>query len=262
MLNKNQLDIARRAAIERRSTGPSIGTMHRFYLPSIDISGNVIEIDDHRVIYQLTKVLRMKAGKKIAVFDENHNEYVVEILEINRRRILANQLEPIHRETESTLNLSLYQAIPKKPALFEWVIQKATEIGVSHIYPLLTQRTEKHRLSKFERMQIIAIEAAEQSRRTRIPVIHHPVNFNEVVKKFTNQVYIGYEYESGQKLIDLLPTIRQQKTVHLMIGPEGGFEQVEIDFAEGEGAHLFTLGPRILRTETAAISSLSLIMLT
>jgi 16S rRNA (uracil1498-N3)-methyltransferase len=234
--------------------------MHRFYIKSPDISKNVLDISDQRIIFQLTKVLRMKTGSRFNVFDESGRERAVEVLEINRHNALCNILEDVKRKTESEIEVNLYQAIPKKPALFELVIQKATEIGVSQIYPLITNRTENNRLSKFDRMQTIAIEATEQSRRTRIPVIHHSVAFNDVIEKIKN-AYVAYEYEKSKNLSDYLPIIRKAKIANIFIGPEGGFEQKEIDFASENKASLFTFGPRILRTETAAISALSIILL-
>lgn len=235
--------------------------MHRFYLPSPDITASVIEITDQRVLFQLNKVLRMKPGKQIKIFDENGNENRIEILEINRKKLLGNVIEKVERQTEPNIDVHLYQAIPKKTALFELVIQKATEIGVTHIYPLVTHRTEKHRLSKFERMQSIAIEATEQSRRLKVPIIHHPVAFRDTIEKVAHQAYIGYEYEDSKKLMDYLPQIQKDGVAHLFIGPEGGFEQDEIDFAIKQKANLFTLGPRILRTETAAVVSLGMMLL-
>ena len=207
----------------------------------------------------MNKVLRMKQGKRFSVFNDLEREWLIEILEIDRRKVIGNVIEPIQRNTEPDLEVHLYQAIPQKTALFEMVIQKATEIGVSHIYPLITDRTEKHRLSKFDRLMTIAIEASEQSSRTKIPVIHHPVNFNDEVKKENS--YVAFEYEEKKSLQDYMPRIKKEGMARIFIGPEGGFEQKEIDYAISKKANLFTFGPRILRTETASISALSIILL-
>jgi len=240
--------------------GPQSEIMQRFYIPSPDIQKNIIEIREPRIVFQTNKVLRMRTGSKFSIFDEKGKEVVVEALEIDRRKIIGNVMETVERHTESVLDIHLYQAIPKKTALFEMVVQKATEIGVNHIYPLITARTEKKRLSKFERLQMIAIEAAEQSRRTHIPVIHHPVNFSEAVRK-NQPAYLAYEYEEKKSLSDYLPVIQKQKKAHFFIGPEGGFDQKEIDLAIRNQANCFTFGPRILRTETAAIAALSIVLL-
>ncbi len=234
--------------------------MHRFYLPSPDIANSIIEIADKRIVHQMNKVLRMKMGKRFTIFDSTQKEWIIEILEINSKKIIGNIIELIKRRTEPKLEVHLYQAIPKKPALFELVIQKATEIGVAHIYPLITKRTEKHRLSKFNRMQMIATEATEQSRRLKIPAIHHPVNFEEVITT-KKPAYLAFEYEEKTMLSKHIKAIHKQKEVHLFIGPEGGFEQAEIDLATKNQSQPFSLGSRILRTETAAIASLSMILL-
>lgn len=235
-------------------------SMQRFYIPSPDIQQKVIEIRDQRILFQANKVLRMKMGSQFSVFNEKGKEVLVEVLEIDRRKIIGNVLEPILRNTESELTVAIYQAIPKKVALFELIVQKATELGVAEIFPLITKRTEKHRLGKFERIQLIAIEAAEQCNRTRIPLIHHPVSFDDVIQKI-DAVYLAYENEEGKTLHDFLPAIRKSKKANLFIGPEGGFAALEISLAEKADAKIYSLGPRILRTETAAIASLSQVLI-
>ncbi len=157
--------------------------MQRFYIKSPDIQDKVIAIEDQNIVFQACKVLRMRPGSRFAVFDGNGKEFMVEALKVDNKKILGNVIEEIKNNTESDIEVHLYQAIPKKPALFELVVQKATEIGAYSIYPLITNRTEKHRIGKFDRLLKIAIEATEQSRRTKIPTIHHPVNFEDIVGK-------------------------------------------------------------------------------
>ena len=233
--------------------------MHRFYLEKPDISRNLVTITDKRIVHQTSRVLRMWNDDEFRIFDENGNEHLVKIIEINQRKILARVIGPIENNAEPSINVSLYQAIPKKPALFELVIQKATEIGVTAIYPLITERTEKRRLGKFDRMLAIAMEATEQCGRVKVPLIHHPINFEDVIGHVKN-AYIGYEYE-GKKFLSDYKDMYKEKDIQIIIGPEGGFSQKEIELAEKSSAKPFTLGPRILRTETAAIAALSLALL-
>ena len=233
--------------------------MHRFYLEKPDISRNLVTITDKRIVHQTSRVLRMWKDDEFRIFDENGNEHLVKIIEINQRKILARIIGPIENNAEPSINVSLYQAIPKKPALFELVIQKATEIGVTAIYPLITERTEKRRLGKFDRMLAIAMEATEQCGRVKVPLIHHPINFEDVIGHVKN-AYIGYEYE-GKKFLSDYKDMYKEKDIQIIIGPEGGFSQKEIELAEKSSAKPFTLGPRILRTETAAIAALSLALL-
>ncbi|MBN2087898.1 16S rRNA (uracil(1498)-N(3))-methyltransferase [Candidatus Peregrinibacteria bacterium] len=234
--------------------------MQRFYLQSPKINRNLVEITDKRICHQTSKVLRMWKDDEFRIFDEKGSEHLVKIIEISQKKVLAQVIGPIENNTEPSVNVSLYQAIPKKPALFELVIQKATEIGASAIYPLITERTEKRRLGKFDRMLAIAMEATEQCGRSKVPVIHHPINFDEVISKSKN-AYIGYEYEGKKFLSDYGDELYKGGEVQIIIGPEGGFSQQEIELAEKSDAKPFTLGPRILRTETAAIASLSLVLL-
>ncbi len=233
--------------------------MHRFYIPSPDIRKTLLEITDPRVVFQCSKVLRMRTGSQFSVFGDDGKEFSVELVEMDRKHIVANVIEELKRNTEPEIEVHLYQAIPKKPALLELVIQKATELGVSHIYPMITRRTERQHLSKFDRRNLIAIEATEQSGRIKVPLIHHAVNFDEAVE--AENSYVAYESEGKKTLSDYLPEIRKNKIARIFIGPEGGFDQKEIDEAIAKGAKPFTMGTRILRTETAAIAACSLVLL-
>lgn len=218
-----------------------------------------MEISENRITHQASKVLRMWKDDFFHVFDEK-KEYLVQIEEINKRKIVAKKVQEVENHADSATRVSLYQAIPKKPALFELILQKATEIGVTDIYPLVTERTEKRRMSKFDRLQLIALEATEQCGRMKIPTIHHPVNFEEVAGKLSNG-FIAYEYEGGKYLSDYADELKYATEIQLIIGPEGGLSESEMGLAKESKLHSFTLGPRILRTETAAIAALSLLML-
>ncbi len=215
---------------------------------------------DERVVFQAGKVLRMWKGDKFHLFNDKAQEFAVEVLDVNRRQILVNVLEAVENKTEPKLKVSLYQAIPKKPALFELVVQKATEIGVHEIFPLITERTEKRHMTKFERLAVIAMEAAEQCGRLHIPTLHHPVAFEDVAPKLKN-AYMAYEYETKTYLPDYSEAIGKSKEIQMIIGPEGGLSQKEVEIAKKAGIKTFTFGARILRTETAAISALSLVLL-
>lgn len=232
--------------------------MQRFHLPSIDFQSDSFEITENRIVYQAGKVLRMWKDDLFHIFD-GEKEYVVQIEDINKRMIRVKKIQEVKNDAEPHIEISLYQSIPKKPALFEMVVQKATELGVSDIYPLITDRTENRRMSKFDRLKLIAMEATEQCGRIRIPTIHHPVNYEEVVEKMTNG-YIAYEYEERQCLGAYADKLKGASEAQVIIGPEGGLSEREVSMAkESPNIHSFTLGPRILRTETAAIATLALI---
>jgi 16S rRNA (uracil1498-N3)-methyltransferase len=233
--------------------------VHRFYLPSLVLRGEHLIIEENRIVFQCGKVLRMRTDDFFHVFD-GHEEWLVQIEEINKKRIVTKKVQVIENRAEPKVKISLYQAIPKKPALFELVVQKATEIGVSEIFPLVTERTEKHRMSKFQRLEVIAMEAAEQCGRMHIPVIRHPADFEEIIGKLSNG-FIAYEYEGTKYLADYEKDLKGAKEIQVIIGPEGGLSEAEIELAKESSVKPFTFGPRILRTETAAISALSLMML-
>lgn len=233
--------------------------MHRFYLQSLELKGEHLIIEEHRIVFQCGKVLRMRTGDFFQVFD-GQKEWLVQIEEINPKRIITKKVQDIQNKAEPKVKVSLYQAIPKKPALFELVVQKATEIGVSEIFPLVTERTEKHRLGKFQRLEAIAMEATEQCGRMKIPVIRHPAYFNEIIGKLSNG-FIAYEYEGSKHLADYEKDLKGAFDIQLIIGPEGGLTEGEIEIAKASSVKPFTMGTRILRTETAAIAALSLMML-
>ncbi len=230
--------------------------MHRFYLPSPDVRENILTVREAHRLHQMSRVLRMKPGDLFSFFNDKGEEHSVRVLELKRDSLIAQVLEKLERQTESLVEVSLYQAIPKKTALFELIVQKATELGVHHLYPLVTERTEKRRLSKFERLVTIAVEATEQSNRLRVPVIHHPVSFESALEQARNG-YLGYEFQEQIDLLDYGKSITETGAVQIFIGPEGGFSQKEVIKAKNAGVKLFTLGPRILRTETAAMASLA-----
>ncbi|MFH0820611.1 MAG: RsmE family RNA methyltransferase [Candidatus Peregrinibacteria bacterium] len=230
--------------------------MHRFYIPSLDLTTDTVSIVDPHRVHQIARVLRMRPGELLSVFDGRGEEREIKILEVTSHQVLGQRLERLIRRTEPSVQVSLYQAIPKKTALFEWVVEKATELGVSAIYPLITERTEKRRMSKFERLERIAIESTEQCNRLRVPLIHHPISFETAFLQAKNG-YLAYEFEEGMDLLDYGKALMTGNALQLFIGPEGGFSQKEVNAAKKAGIKIYSLGSRILRTETAAIASLS-----
>lgn len=208
----------------------------------------------------MNKVLRMKSGDFFHVFNQTEGEFLLQIESIDKKKLTAKRIQAIENKAEPQLEVSLYPSLPKKPALFEWIVQKATEIGVSHIVPLITQRTQNRRLAKLERLQLIALEATEQCGRLKIPTLHPPVAFEEVLPKLSNP-YLAYEFEREFYLQDYGDKLYKKQELQLIIGPEGGFSEREISLAKKHKIPSFSLGPRILRMETAAIMALGLVLL-
>ncbi|MBI5412165.1 16S rRNA (uracil(1498)-N(3))-methyltransferase [Candidatus Peregrinibacteria bacterium] len=239
--------------------------MHRFFVPDLRIQDRLATLSAPALVHQLHRVLRMRAGGKFALFDGHEAvDHLMTIVEIDALAVQVQLLESRPNLSESSRTIHLFQAIPKKPALFDLILQKATEIGVTHFYPLITERTENRKLSKLERRQAIVVEATEQCGRARVPQIHSPIAFADAISHVGTQNFaslLGYEFAKGHSLLDLWPLIEKQREIALFIGPEGGFTEKEIELAEQQQTKIFSLGKRILRVETASIAALSLLLL-
>ncbi|PIQ78039.1 hypothetical protein COV82_01965 [Candidatus Peregrinibacteria bacterium CG11_big_fil_rev_8_21_14_0_20_46_8] len=227
--------------------------MQRFFLEPQNSGSDTVSIDDRETIEQMRRVLRMQPGAKFIALDNSGDEFVCELQEIGKVAH-AKIVERRKNTAEPDVELTLYQALPKKIALFEMVLQKATEIGVAKFVPLITRRTERGELPKRERMQKILKEAAEQSERGKIPELSEPVEFEDVIKKDS---IILAERSQGERL----ERAASGTKIDLFVGPEGGFTQEELSLAQERGALFASLGPRILRTETAGIVASGILLL-
>ncbi|MFT8313366.1 MAG: 16S rRNA (uracil(1498)-N(3))-methyltransferase [Clostridium sp.] len=240
--------------------------MHKFFVPENNIKDNIAIItgDDVKHIY---KVLRLKIGDKININNCIGKEFLGEIKSIDKALITCNIIENININNESNIKIHLYQGLPKAVKL-ELIIQKATELGVMSVTPVITERViVKNELSeskKIERWNKIALEACKQSKRTIVPEVKNIIKFNDFLKEVENfdLVVIPYENEKNQGIKNMIANLKGKKinTIAIMVGPEGGFEEEEIKKLKEIGAYIVTLGPRILRTETAGFVCSSLLM--
>jgi len=209
--------------------------------------------------HYLLHVLRIKIGNNIRLFNGLDGEWLGETTAVSKKS-LEISLKSQTREQITSNNLWLCCA-PIKKAHFEYMIEKATELGVAHIQPLLTARTQIREVN-IERCQAIATEAAEQSERLDIPLIHPPVSLQHFIKDEHRDAHVIVCAEYGDALpinyaLQNLASNPKQKTI-IVTGPEGGFAPEEFDELRKISAALFVrLGPRILRADTAAISALS-----
>ena len=240
--------------------------MYHFYVEPDAVSENTARITGGDVNH-IKNVLRMHTGEEIMILDGNGMEYRCEIEAISDE-ILARILEAKKTEAELSVRLLLFQGLPKKDKM-ELIIQKAVELGVSEIIPVLTKRTvvkledKKKEQKKLERWQTIAEAAAKQSGRGIIPKVCEAVKFSEAVKQAEalEEALIPYELAEGMdEARERIRGLHGKKTIGIFIGPEGGFEEDEIALAVKSGIHPITLGKRILRTETAGLCILSVIM--
>lgn len=240
--------------------------MHKFFVDKENIQENNITIqgDDVKHIY---KVLRLEEGDKICINDCDGQEYLAEINDITKSEVLANIIEKVDINNESPIEVYLYQGMPKS-AKMDLIVQKNTELGIKEITPIITERvvvkTELKEFKKVDRWNRIALEACKQSKRSLIPIINTPIEFNDLLEqlKAMDLIVVPYENQEGHGIKKLVNNIKKEdiKKVAIIIGPEGGFEEEEILTLKEARANIVTLGPRILRTETAGFVCLSLLM--
>ncbi len=211
----------------------------------------------------ISKSLRMQIGDKLTVCDKNSTEYYCEISSIDSEKVELSVLEKKPTESEPKTSAVLYMAVPKSDKM-EFIVQKAVELGVSKIVPVLCARCisraeEKSMNKKIERYQKIAYEAAKQSGRGIIPEICERLTFKQALKDADKCDVKMLFYENGGN--DISNVINEKtKSVAMFIGCEGGFEPSEVELAKENGVFIATLGKRILRCETAPVTALSLVM--
>lgn len=202
-------------------------------------------------------VLRVKTGEIITVFDGLGFKYDCRILQINKKNFIAEKLSKAPYSVESPVSITLAQGITKGEKM-DFIIQKATELGVNKIIPLITERSQVRHTAKIERWRKIALSAAEQSCRGKAPEINEPVSLEGFLKgRHTGIIF--YEEETGKHLKQTLKNVRDFKEITLLVGPEGGFSKEEVTAAVEKGFLEASLGPRILRAETAAIKAISIV---
>lgn len=239
--------------------------MSRFFIDMNDIHDDVIQIKGEDVSH-IKKVLRLRCGDNIVLCDGMGKDYLVSIKESGQDCITTEVISSQPAGTESSLEITLYQGIPKSDKM-DFIIQKSIELGIRRIVPVSTERTIvkiddiKDAGKKVERWQKIALEAAKQCNRGMIPQIEMPVTFDGALElcRQADLAIIPYEKETESRLRSCISSAHP-RTVAVMIGPEGGFSEKEIEKAVTSGVRSVTLGPRILRTETAGIAVISILM--
>lgn len=230
--------------------------LHRF-IGNFNFSGYITEIADERTVRQITKVLRLKAGDEVILGDGRGREYVAEIKKIDPKKIYLLVRKENGSTTETGENrVILYSAILKREN-FELVVQKATEIGVSEIVPILTERTVKKQVRP-ERLHDIMREAAEQSGRRFIPKIREPIPFSQALDEIEGRDLAVLYDPAGAPFPGNTPVTSER--IRIFIGPEGGWSEKEKAEARAKNCISLCLGTRILRSETAAIVGLYLIL--
>lgn len=215
----------------------------------------------------IVNVLRMKTGEEFAVSCDGKSS-LCRLEEIGSDCVYGKIINEDFKDTELKIKIYLFQGLPKGDKM-ELIIQKCTELGVYEIIPTEMSRCvvkldQKKKASKLQRWQSIAESAAKQSKRNIIPAVTRVVTYNEMLAIISelDLMLVPYENEMGMKATKMaLDKIKPGMSVGILIGPEGGFEEKEIDAVKKAGAHIISLGERILRTETAAITATGMCML-
>ncbi len=239
--------------------------MPRFFVEANQINKDKIEITGQDVRH-IRDVLRLDYHALIEVCNGQGIDYDCVIEEINSETIVAKILEERFSKSEPKTKVILFQSLIKGDKI-EWVIQKSIEIGVNEIIPMQTtfcvskMDTSKKADAKINRWNKIAQSAAKQSGRGMIPEVARPVTFAKALElcEKMDLALIAYEKEDQKTLRSQLSGLAG-KTMGILIGPEGGFSKEEIEKAEKAGIKAITLGPRILRSETASITLVSNIL--
>ncbi|WMJ88617.1 16S rRNA (uracil(1498)-N(3))-methyltransferase [Anaerocolumna sp. MB42-C2] len=242
--------------------------MYRFYVEPNQIGEININITGSDVNH-IKNVLRMTPGDKIIICNGQGKDFYCIIKDESGSQITTEIQEVIDTDTELGGKLYLFQGIPKKDKM-ELIIQKAVELGVYEIIPVMTKRTvvkledKRKELKKLERWQSISASAAKQSGRGIIPKVTDTFTMKEAVSYAKNLDCKVIPYEKADDITNtrkIIESIKSNHSVGIFIGPEGGFEEQEIEQARNAGIIPITLGRRILRTETAGLAVLAMLML-
>lgn len=233
--------------------------MHRFYL-SAERPEKLTPEDAHHALH----VLRLSPGDQIEVFLSGIR-YLAEIASCDGDQVNISILHSLP-SAEPALHITLYQGLPKFDKM-EWIVQKAVELGASRVVPLEMSRCishpdEKSLAGKAERWRKIAREAGKQSGRSIVPEVSHPIRLNRLPDSgpLPDRIVVPWEDCRGTGPRSFVQTFPQLHSLGIVIGPEGGISPDEIRYLESIGCKAITLGPRILRTETAGLAAISAFM--
>ncbi|MBE5822184.1 MAG: 16S rRNA (uracil(1498)-N(3))-methyltransferase [Clostridiales bacterium] len=240
--------------------------MLKFFVKNEQVNEEIIEIIGQDAKH-MQKVLRLEVGEILNITDESRNTYKCSIVEFKDEKVICNILENVEEDNENKINISLFQCLAKFDKM-DYIIQKATELGIYDVYPVSSKRVvvkldEKGKVKKVERWQAISKEAAKQCKRTYIPEIKNVIFLKDICNLVPKYDIILVAYENDKSsLKKVLQEMKQNiQNIGIVIGPEGGFDESEIKLLnQYENVYLVSLGNRILRTETASISLISNIL--
>ena len=240
--------------------------MYQFFVEDAQISNGIVTIENEDVKH-IKNVLRLKCGEKVRISSNSGENYFGEIDTLADRMVLVRILEEHAANTELPNKIYLFQGLPKSDKL-EFIIQKGVGLGACEIIPVamkncVVKLDEKKASAKQTRWQEIAKSAAKQSKRSIIPTVRKPLSYREALEAAAalDVRLVPYENERGMAATkEAVEAVRPGQSIGIFIGPEGGFAEDEIALAKERGMQLVSLGRRILRTETAGLAMLSILM--
>ncbi len=240
--------------------------MYHFFVTPEQVKENQIWIEGSDVNH-IKNVLRMRVGEELEISDGNNQKYLCEIENLSPEQVCVRIKEKLVSDTELPSKIYLFQGLPKSDKM-ELIVQKAVELGVYEIIPVATKRAvvkldDKKAGKKVERWNTISEGGAKQSGRMLVPKVKAVMSYKEAIAYAgeLDVVLIPYELAEGmEETRKTIESILPGQSVGIFIGPEGGFEMQEVEYAIAHGAKAITLGKRILRTETAGLTTLSILM--
>jgi 16S rRNA (uracil1498-N3)-methyltransferase len=237
--------------------------MARFYVPHPRVEQGALKVEGDEVKH-IRKVLRLKEGDEITVFDGFGKEFQGTLVEERRSSVVIRIENITSSKKDSPLEVTLAQSLLKGEKM-DYLVQKATELGVKDILPFLSSRSvplleKSKRLDRHRRWGRIAVEASKQCGRGVVPKIESPQDYSEMLRAAPSDALLLILWEKeGMKLKEILEGSKERKKIFFVIGPEGGFSQGEIEEGKRAGFIPVTLGKRILRAETASLCFLSIL---
>lgn len=239
--------------------------MHRFFVSREAVRDNRVVLRG-TVVHQIRDVLRMHPGDEIVLLDNSGWAFRAELVTIDRDVVRGRMVDKWRFETEPRNHVTLYQGLLKGQK-FDWVLQKGTELGITAFVPVLSERCIVGSVNdvsevRLERWQRIIVQAAEQAGRAVLPALSTAMLFKHACELAARSglSLIPWENERELGLREAMARLDRSKEVHLFIGPEGGFTEEEISQARDLGILPVSLGPRILRAETAGLAATAAIL--
>ncbi|MSU55614.1 MAG: RsmE family RNA methyltransferase [Candidatus Taylorbacteria bacterium] len=229
--------------------------LHNFFISEKIGDQSKIEVTDFDLINQWRHVLRLNTGSLVVLLDNSGFEYTAQFMSLTYLKAEFIIVEKRQNKFTPKKEIFLFQALIK-PDKFEWILEKGTELGVSHFRPILTSRTIVKKLN-LKRAEKIVRESAEQSGRGKLPALYEPMKFEEIFSTYSFP-YIAFD-PSGKPWVQ--KDFVTDGALGILIGPEGGWSEQELEIIREKKVPIISLGSQILRAETAAIAVAALLLL-